>query len=357
MINGYIHTVGDSTLDNRFWIPNSTNPEQRTVEEALHDRVQAKGLKVISHAYDGFTTKSVLEGGEIGAVLPPSEKKTIYMHEKAQHGVRGYPLAELQQAIDANPSVHHYVVISVGGNDFIKSLENPCHLLHSISQIQQRYLQIVDTIRGLGNKNVHPILMLQYRTDPHHDPYGIYATMGKIGVVAGTVYIICFCLLVGAFVLSVLPTHLSAMVPACCFFLGSAGIYFSNRIISILAITDECLEAHRCGMVVLGELMTLFYRPILEYANQKNIPVLDLANTFNPYEKLYEGGIEPNHNGSQLIAEGIHHIIENHNFTSGHSALYSRNNMLFKRYNMRPLNAYIKERNHPSTWRIHPPTP
>lgn len=356
MISGYVHTLGDATLDNRFWISKSITPAQRTVEEALQDRVQAAGLKVMSHAYDGFTTRSILEGSLVGAALPPGSAKAAYMREKTLHGAFVHPLLELKKAVDANPNTPHYVVISVGDNDFRENLANTCHLWHNTAQTQKRYLQIVDTIQGWGNKNVHPILVLQYRPDANQDPYKVYHTTGRIGTVAALIYTVCFGLLNVAFILLVLPTHLSVVVPVCLFALGTAGTYFTNRTISLLAVTDECLETHRCGMVVLGELIKSFYRPMLEYANQKNIPILDLTNTFNPYEKLYKCGVVPNHNGGQLIAEGVHHVVTTHDFTNGYSALYSKNNMLTKRYNVRPFDAYCKQPNHPPTWRVHPPT-
>lgn len=55
-----------------------------------------------------------------------------------------------------------------------------------------------------------------------------------------------------------------------------------------------------------------------------NIPVLDLPNTFNPNNNLYECGIEPNGKGSKLIAEGIAHIVQNHDFND-QSVLYAKN--------------------------------
>ena len=78
--------------------------------------------------------------------------------------------------------------------------------------------------------------------------------------------------------------------------------------------------------------MEKFYKPILEYAEEKKIPILDITNTFNPYHdkslsdrenQLYVCSIEPGPIGGELIAEGIDHIVKNHDFKRS-SRIYSK---------------------------------
>ena len=95
MTVGYVHTLGDSTLDNLFWrLENSDldKAKKTSVEGSLQKLVKKDKYEVLSHAYDGFTTRSVLEGDTIGAVLPPRPEKSLYMREKAPHGINVHPL-------------------------------------------------------------------------------------------------------------------------------------------------------------------------------------------------------------------------------------------------------------------------
>lgn len=77
-------------------------------------------------------------------------------------------------------------------------------------------------------------------------------------------------------------------------------------------------------MSLFGALLMRFYQPILKEARDARIPVLDLPNTFNPYDDLYISGIEPSAQGSALIAEGIAYIVENHDFEEEQSMIYSK---------------------------------
>ena len=75
------------------------------------------------------------------------------------------PLEKLQEQIQKNSKAYHYVVLSVGGNDFRENLLNPIKLIKEIPSIQKRYLKIVKTIKNLNGRDIKPILMFQYRTD------------------------------------------------------------------------------------------------------------------------------------------------------------------------------------------------
>jgi hypothetical protein len=312
----YVHTLGDSTLDNLYWL---LNREGSNIEEAkeysVEGQLQAKlgdHYRVVSHSYDGFTTESVLlTGGIVGGVLPVvGNKFQGYLNEKSDQPdnweAAVFPLEKLSDEISTSPDAIHYVVISLGGNDFRANLINPLRLLGDVSTIQKRYFDILDKVQKLGS-NVRPILMFQYRTDARKDPYRVYTMMGIAGGFLTAVNL----LFIGMFDV---VTFLMAM-DSISISLGVVLILFSG-IVAIVSsffgsfrVAKGILKRQNCGMTMLGVLMEMFYRPILKRAQADNLPVLDLPNSFNPYEALYISGIEPNREGGKLIAEGLCHII------------------------------------------------
>jgi len=344
----YVHTLGDSTLDNLFWrLQHSSNVEvakQSSVEGLLQERLKADHYKVVSHAYDGFTTKSILYGDEIGRVLPSGPKKVLYMQEKASQSRQVHPLAELQKKISEAPDAPHYVIISVGGNDFRVNLLNPWRLIKDIPQIQKRHLQIVEKVKELQGKNIKPIIMLQYRTDANNDPYFIYPVFKAIGIVAITVQMVCLTLLTTP--IWIIAGKISLLAGGLFLLIGATGLYLSKKIVP-LSVTKDAFLGKNISMATIGGLMQSFYQPILEYAKKERLPILDLPNTFHPYRKLYDCGIEPSKEGGALIAEGIHHILKHHDFTK-ESALYSKSG------NTSSFTGKINK--NPSAWRVAYPS-
>lgn len=306
MKTAFVHTLGDSTLDNIFWV----DKKEQSVEGKLQ-QLLGRNFKVKSHAYDGFTTESVLDGDTIGAVLPRmGQRKSRYLQEKGGPGPV-HPLNKLRNAVQKEPDALHYVVISVGGNDFRVNLINPIRMFRDIPQVQKRYQQIVEQVRSLG-RSIRPILMFQYRTDAKCDPYYIYTVTKLIGTVASVIHIASSAVIALGVVFS-RPLAAAA---------GVGGLYFGRKI-APLSITKDMLLEKNGGVAMLGALMDRFYQPILAYAKKEKIPVLDLPHTFDPYKPLYESGIEPNEAGGALIAEGLHHIITHHDFSS-QSMLYAK---------------------------------
>lgn len=315
----YIHTLGDSTLDTLYWMLRNGDT-QTAKKHSVEGKLREHGHNVISHAYDGFTTRSILGKDSIGAVLPSDHAKRIYMKEKAANGISISPLEELQKKISEKPHESHYVAISVGGNDFRVNLHNPWRLIRDISQIQNRYLQIVEKVKNLQGDDIQPLLILQYRTDANHDPYRIYSVFGILGSIAVATHLVCLALLTAPIWL--LAGKVSAIVGALVTLAGAIGLYGSQKIVP-LSVTKNVLLGKKISMSMLGGMLESFYQPILNRAKKDRIPILDLPNTFNPYEKLYECGIEPNAKGGKLIADGIHHIVTQHDF-SKESILYSK---------------------------------
>ena len=327
---GVIHTLGDSTLDNRIWVSSSDD----CIEEKLARRVQEKGYAVFSHAYDGFTTIEVLKGGRIGGVIQGIPSYHTYLKEKGSGEVR--PLETLQAKIPRMPDKIHFVVLSVGGNDFRVNLMNPVKLLWDIPKIQERYLQIVDKLKGLKGRDVRPILMLQYRTDANNDHYGVYTVMKVIASVALVVQVVSFLSFGLARLVwtGTLPIYIGLPLLV----LGQASFYFSRQVIQV----EKAFSSKSIGIIALGRLMESFYSPILQRAKQERIPLLDLPNTFDPHARLYHSGIEPNEAGGELIARGIEHIVLHHDF--------NRESMLYS--TQAKDTVFAGSKNDPANWKV-----
>ncbi|WP_420421968.1 hypothetical protein [Simkania sp.] len=312
-----IHLLGDSTLDNRIWVPKAED----AIPAQIKALCQEDGYQLINHAYDGFTTEDVLNGGYIGAVLQKIEGFLTYMSEKgAALGDKAYPLQTLENAINEAPDDVHYVVLSVCGNDFRIRLNKPFAVFGEFFKVQKRYLKILDKIQATKGKNIRPILMLQYLTCPQGDPHEVYTAMDVLGVLTFTTHIGCLVLL--TMPLWLLFGKVTALAAGVCFVVGATVLYFAQKIIPF-SITKGILTGKKAGMVMFTKLLSVFYQPILKRAKKDKLPVLDLSNTFNPYKDLYNSGIEPNAKGSKLIAEGINHVVKQHDFND-ESMLYSK---------------------------------
>lgn len=317
----YVHTLGDSTLDNLYWLLNGygTNSEQAkaaSVEGQLQSKL-GHSYKVVSHAYDGFTTTNVLFGGIIGSVFPAQKgpKFDAYIERKtsesATREVR--PLGKLAEEISKNPDAIHYVVISVGGNDFRENLRNPVRLLEDVPQIQQRYQVILEQVQSMGN-NIRPILMFQYRTDARNDPYRIYTVLGSAAGVAALVNTLCIATI--AIFSYKLAAQKTSIFSRSTFILIAAAIFVGISRTIPLKVTKGMLLGQKPGITMIGALMEKFYQPMLERAKRDHLPILDLPNSFNPYQPFYISGIEPSEKGGGLIARGLSHIIQQHDYTS-----------------------------------------
>lgn len=332
----YVHTVGDSSLDNLFWMLNDEGKnlkvaKKNSVEGKLQTLLNSKAVsdrtyKVISHAFDGFTTSSVLGSDTVGSVLPEwGNRKQTYLQEKfcgLSDNVQ--PLTKLKEAINQDPEATHYVILSVGGNDFRENLLTPWRLVADISSVQDRYLKIVREIKALPGKNIKPILMLQYRTDANNDPYRIYTILGAIGKIAAVINVLSIATIVlcsSLFVVGAVGFG-KALIGG----LFGAAAFYASRTIFPVKMSDSLSFGQNAGVAMIGSLMEKFYQPILELARKEALPILDLPNTFNPFDPLYTSGIEPNIRGGALIATGLAHIITEHDF-SARSCLYAKSNV------------------------------
>jgi hypothetical protein len=337
MAQAIVHTLGDSTLDNYWWLltPNSSNnkeADKNCVEGQLKTELNSDSVrgdptyKVVSHAYDGFTTSSVLNGDKIGRVLngynSPGHKVAYKLRKMVDANQFTKPLNKLRASVLESPDAVHYVVISVGGNDFRERLSNPIGMLREIPRVHERYLRILEEVKSLSDKNIRPILMFLYRTDANHDPYRIYTVMKVIGVFFTAVNVLSIAGITAAAV-AMLAGKVNKQKGLIFTILGAAIFALSSRVIP-LKVTKGILSGQSAGMTTLGGLIEKFYKPILAKAREEKIPILDLPNTFNPYEELYEEGIEPNKEGGKVIAEGISYIVKTHKFETPESWIYSK---------------------------------
>jgi len=148
----------------------------------------------------------------------------------------------------------------------------------------------------------------------------LHTIFGVLGAVAVATHLAFFALTTAP--LWFLAGQISGTVAAITMIAGVAGLYGSSRIVP-LSVTKNILLGGKISMSFFSGMLESFYQPMLEKARQERIPILDLPNTFNPYDPLYTCGIEPNEKGGALIAEGVHHIVTQHDF-SGESKLYSK---------------------------------
>lgn len=321
----YLHTIGDSIFDNFNWTKAKEKSVEGLLQEKLNEEPFGFGCEVVSHAYDGFTTKEVLSGGNIGRVLgiettsPSSLEQVAYLNNKnieKRDRLLVYPLKKLEQFISEHKG-KHYVVISVGGNDFREKLRNPIAMVKEISNVQKRYLQILDKVTSLKDKNVRPILMFQYRLDTNNDEvYGIYSMLKKIGTFFSAIQ--CFSLLgLGASAMALVAKKVQQRLGIASLLISAGAFALSQQVIPFKVTKGVLLGGQKMGIAALGGFMERFYRPILAQAKKDGIPILDLPNTFNPNNSdLYISQIEPSEEGGKLIAEGLVYIIKHHYFNS-----------------------------------------
>ena len=114
----HVHTLGDSTLDNWWWTKKATTSVEGQLKQQL-----GVNYGVESHAYDGFTTKSILLGDYVGRVLGITPHaypglQTIYLENRGINPQSDSyfvnPFDQLRASVAKNPDDHHYVILSVG---------------------------------------------------------------------------------------------------------------------------------------------------------------------------------------------------------------------------------------------------
>ncbi|HUD01944.1 MAG TPA: hypothetical protein VMR37_06420, partial [Rhabdochlamydiaceae bacterium] len=255
----YVHGVTDSTFENLYWLMNGDGTNlKEAIENSVEGQIERQlgpSFHYISHGYDGFTTANVLEGGVIAAVFPwGSSKVDAYVQSKLPGNRSTFvkPLERLARSISEAPDATHYVIISVGGNDFRVHLRNPIKLLTEVPNVQRRYLEILNRVQRMG-RNIRPILVFQYRTDANNDSYGIYKVLGFAAVLP----LVCIGGILAASLLRV--TGKIGRVSSGAFsMLASIAVYAMTRVIP-WKVTLGILKGQSPGMTMIGALMEKFY--------------------------------------------------------------------------------------------------
>ena len=230
--------------------------------ESVCDRLRAsfsRDHRIIDLSNDGFTLDNVLHGAKANKVFPFNPSKR---HPRETF----YPITELMKI----ETVDH-LVLSVGGNDVREQLpkllsapgdKSEAFLDEITQKIHRNYIQILEILAG---RNIKPIIMLQYLPDSTHDQYHIYELMQKL-------------------------------------------------------TSDQNLES---AIQYLQHLMQRVYQPILQYAQEHGLPIIDLASSLNYRDSsLYVSQIEPSAKGGEQIARLIKHVIDIHP-CEGPSLLYA----------------------------------
>lgn len=183
-----VFTLGDSTLENIWWFLNGdgTNMEHAksvSAEGKLQTELGNR-YKVVSLAYDGFTTTDVLEGNAVGNVFSSyGPKFAAYVAEKdPDKDKKVFPLDTLKSEINKNPGEPHYVVISVGGMIFEKTscgstLSNYSPMFRKyksvICGLWMRYYKLASTLDLCSCFSIE--LMLHLETPITFTPFSVWS--------------------------------------------------------------------------------------------------------------------------------------------------------------------------------------
>jgi hypothetical protein len=248
--------IGDSTIDNRYWV----NPGETVQEELQALRPEDD---IVNLAIDGFTTENILHGGHKDKAVESAYHTHAYFK----------PLNQLSQHRDAS-----HVVLSVGGNDFREKLQclialppesRPDNIDDIMNGIAHNYIQII-----VGLKKALPkakiSVMLQYTPHVNNDIYFIY------------------------FLMLLIANRQEA--PA-------KGLFATKLKIGAHLLLGMSKPERKHAVSELHKMMAKVYEKIFPALIRLNINVIDLAASFDYRDKsLYVSQIEPSARGSKLIA-------------------------------------------------------
>lgn len=268
--------LGDSTLDNYHWV--ISDPDA-TVAEQLKLKLTKEDV-VINLAMDGFTTSDMFTGA------PKNKAVRDDQHPPQMF----YPLEELANI--GNPS---HIVLSVGGNDLRESLSqliftNPEDRMKQLDlllrNIQDNYKKLIDQLKQTCPHS-KIIVMLQYTPSLSPDHYFIYYLMQQIAA----------------------RRNIKQNV-------------FTYLDVLMYKVFGNTIKTEDTAVKELHHIMEIAYAPIIAYARENQIPILDMATTFDHTSKdIYVAQIEPGRQGAAIIANMITHVINTHDF-NGPSSLY-----------------------------------
>ncbi|MES2217613.1 MAG: SGNH/GDSL hydrolase family protein [Pseudomonadota bacterium] len=253
-----ITLLGDSTIDNKFWVNELFGAPQLSVVENLIEMLPEHVIH--DYSRDGFTTQDVLNGAYEDKVLA-IKKYSLYPHEFLQ------PLKLAEESIKKS----QYVIVSVGGNnvrEFLMEAGNLEDWLRSdfindnfekmLAKLRNEYVEIVHRIRTLNN-SARIILMTQYYPSESQHDYKIYQFMQELG-----------------------------------------------------EILDFGVSSNNC-MTVIHEIMKMIYNNIFERIPTENLVVADITSSLNLYDDTnYVCQIEPSGSGGKKIAQMLKFMVSSH---------------------------------------------
>ena len=254
--------IGDSTIDNIYWIINQGNGEATAISQEKSVSGQLRKMMedtiIDNLAADGFTTDNVLRGGSTSISF--NARKSVDPFPISA-GVTFKPLDWLE-----NKDYTH-AVLSIGGNDIREVLprlsQSEFKLKPIIEKLQENYEKIV---KDICNEVPNLILMTQYQPSMKQSNYEVYEKLGDYNV-----------------------DNFNGLTP------------------------QEKMHL----------LMKIVYKPIFAFAQKLKLPIIDLTNSFDPMDgTLYVSQIEPSVEGGKIIATLIKHVLSNHKFNENESTLY-----------------------------------
>lgn len=175
--------------------------------------------------------------------------KVVFDHPHFQRHQQVNVLDQLNQTENVT-----HIILSVGGNDLrnqLSSIRSPADIDRCISELQENYLRIIEEIRRI-KPDAQLILMNQYTIDSTNDIYGIYTLFKQ------------------------------------------------------LAPGQEPVE-------FLHALMTKLYAPIVQRAQEYNLPIIDMASSLDHKDMSnFVSQIEPSSKASLVIAKLIKDVVDHH---------------------------------------------
>jgi lysophospholipase L1-like esterase len=174
MAKNHVVLLGDSTIDNIYWV----DDHKKCIPGILREYLNEEEWKITNYAADGFTTKNMLEGAV------PHISYRVRLNDDPfpiEEGEVFEPLKELKKLHEKERVTH--IILSVGGNDVRVILNRMEKLLSVFPTFQKNYEEIVNELLSI-TPNV--IVMTQYRPSFHQDRhYRVYQAMKSIPFLGG----------------------------------------------------------------------------------------------------------------------------------------------------------------------------
>jgi len=262
--------LGDSTIDNVVWVQDPETAVAPQLQRCLSAEDSTQNHRVVNWAADGWTSEDVLKGAlpcisfsarqRCGDPFPVREGSPTDCPSHFD------PLGMLEEARGSAGS-DTTIVLSVGGNDVRHILRDMSSISTVMKDLVANYRQILERLLVVAPGRV--AIMTQYRPALDEDGvYGVYRAMSSL-------------------------QHIMPDV-----------------------MGPDPLEN-------IGRLMRMVYAPVVAMAQERGVPVIDVANTFDPKDAaLYEHQIEPSGVGAGIIARLIAHVVKAHPWQEGKCRYY-----------------------------------